>query len=133
MDETPCPVPANAAIESRELTDKFYLDYKQLRTDLFEALRQHNAERKSTELLAASTEQLREIRETGESVLQMAARINQVSSQAQQTAPAAGGQPPAAQQAPYGGSAGGPPPTSPWPGSASANGSKVPPMPKSLM
>jgi twitching motility protein PilJ len=40
----------------------------------------------STELLAASTEQLREIRETGESVLQMAARINQVSSQAQQSA-----------------------------------------------
>ncbi len=30
----------------------------------------------STELLAASTEQLREIRETGESVLQMAGRIN---------------------------------------------------------
>jgi twitching motility protein PilJ len=40
----------------------------------------------STELLAASTEQLREIRETGESVLQMAARINEVSSQAQQSA-----------------------------------------------
>lgn len=40
----------------------------------------------STELLAASTEQLREIRETGESVLQMAGRINSVSSQAQQTA-----------------------------------------------
>ena len=40
----------------------------------------------STELLAASTEQLREIRETGESVLQMAGRINAVSSQAQQTA-----------------------------------------------
>jgi twitching motility protein PilJ len=33
----------------------------------------------STELLAASTEQLREIRETGQSVLDMAARINQVS------------------------------------------------------
>ena len=32
----------------------------------------------STELLAASTEQLREIRETGESVLQMAGRINDV-------------------------------------------------------
>ena len=40
----------------------------------------------STELLAASTEQLREIRDTGESVLQMAGRINLVSSQAQQTA-----------------------------------------------
>jgi twitching motility protein PilJ len=39
----------------------------------------------STELLAASTEQLREIRETGESVLQMAGRINDVSAQAQQT------------------------------------------------
>ena len=34
----------------------------------------------------ASTEQLREIRDTGESVLQMAGRINTVSSQAQQTA-----------------------------------------------
>jgi twitching motility protein PilJ len=43
-------------------------------------------EQTSTELLAASTEQLREIRETGESVLQMAGRINDVSSQAQQTA-----------------------------------------------
>ena len=43
-------------------------------------------ENTSTELLAASTEQLREIRETGESVLQMAGRINQVSAQAQQTA-----------------------------------------------
>lgn len=43
-------------------------------------------EQTSTELLAASTEQLREIRETGESVLQMAGRINEVSSQAQQTA-----------------------------------------------
>lgn len=42
-------------------------------------------EQTSTELLAASTEQLREIRETGESVLQMADRINDVSSQAQQT------------------------------------------------
>ena len=40
----------------------------------------------STELLAASDEQLREIRETGESVLQMAGRINEVSAQAQQTA-----------------------------------------------
>ena len=40
----------------------------------------------STELLAASTEQLREIRDTGESVLQMASRINEVSAQAQQTA-----------------------------------------------
>jgi len=40
----------------------------------------------STELLAASTEQLREIRDTGESVLQMAGRINQVSANAQQTA-----------------------------------------------
>lgn len=36
----------------------------------------------STELLAASDEQLREIRETGESVLQMAGRINEVSAQA---------------------------------------------------
>jgi len=43
-------------------------------------------ENTSTELLAASTEQLREIRETGESVLQMAGRINTVSAQAQQTA-----------------------------------------------
>jgi twitching motility protein PilJ len=43
-------------------------------------------EETSTELLAASTEQLREIRETGESVLQMAGRINSVSSQAQQSA-----------------------------------------------
>ena len=42
-------------------------------------------EQTSTELLATSTEQLREIRETGESVLQMADRINDVSSQAQQT------------------------------------------------
>ena len=40
----------------------------------------------STELLAASTEQLREIRDTGESVLQMAGRINDVSAQAQETA-----------------------------------------------
>ena len=45
----------------------------------------------STELLAASSEQLREIRDTGESVLQMAGRINEVSAQAQQTA--AGGAP----------------------------------------
>ncbi len=43
-------------------------------------------EQTSTELLAASTEQLREIRETGESVLQMAGRINDVSAQAQETA-----------------------------------------------
>ena len=43
-------------------------------------------EQTSTELLAASTEQLREIRNTGESVLQMAGRINDVSAQAQQTA-----------------------------------------------
>ena len=37
-------------------------------------------EANSTELLAASSEQLREIRDTGESVLQMAGRINNVSS-----------------------------------------------------
>ena len=43
-------------------------------------------EQTSTELLATSTEQLREIRETGESVLQMAGRINDVSSRAQNTA-----------------------------------------------
>jgi twitching motility protein PilJ len=43
-------------------------------------------ETNSVELLAASTEQLREIRATGESVLQMASRINEVSAQAQQTA-----------------------------------------------
>jgi twitching motility protein PilJ len=43
-------------------------------------------EQTSVELLAASTEQLREIRDTGESVLQMAGRINDVSGQAQQTA-----------------------------------------------
>ena len=36
-------------------------------------------EKALTELLAASTEQLREIRDTGESVLQMAGRINDVS------------------------------------------------------
>ncbi len=40
----------------------------------------------STELLAASTEQLREIRETGRSVLDMASRINLVSTQAQESA-----------------------------------------------
>ncbi|MBU6435984.1 MAG: type IV pili methyl-accepting chemotaxis transducer N-terminal domain-containing protein [Betaproteobacteria bacterium] len=44
------------------------------------------AEQTSTELLAASAEQLREIRETGQSVLDMAARINTVSNQAQQSA-----------------------------------------------
>ncbi|WP_425261651.1 methyl-accepting chemotaxis protein [Rubrivivax sp. RP6-9] len=43
-------------------------------------------EQTSTELLAASTEQLREIRDTGESVLQMAGRINDVAAQSQQTA-----------------------------------------------
>jgi twitching motility protein PilJ len=43
-------------------------------------------EQTSTELLAASTEQLREIRDTGESVLQMAGRINDVSARAQATA-----------------------------------------------
>jgi twitching motility protein PilJ len=42
-------------------------------------------ENTSVELLAASTEQLREIRDTGESVLQLAGRINDVSAQAQQT------------------------------------------------
>nr|WP_231943321.1 methyl-accepting chemotaxis protein [Hydrogenophaga crassostreae] len=40
----------------------------------------------STELLAASNEQLREIRETGQSVVDMAKRINQVSGQAQESA-----------------------------------------------
>lgn len=40
----------------------------------------------STELLAASSEQLREIRDTGEAVLRMAERINDVSSRAQRTA-----------------------------------------------
>jgi len=40
----------------------------------------------STELLAVSTEQLREIRETGQSVLDMASRINGVSVQAQESA-----------------------------------------------
>ena len=48
--------------------------------------RPQQVEATSTELLAASTEQLREIRETGESVLQMAGRINDVSAQAQETA-----------------------------------------------
>jgi twitching motility protein PilJ len=43
-------------------------------------------EQTSVDLLAASDEQLREIRETGDSVLKMAARINEVSAQAQQTA-----------------------------------------------
>ena len=43
-------------------------------------------EANSTELMATSSEQLREIRDTGESVLQMAGRINDVSAQAQQTA-----------------------------------------------
>ena len=46
-------------------------------------------EQTSTELLAASTEQLHEIRETGESVLQMAGRINTVSQRAQETVQAA--------------------------------------------
>ena len=40
----------------------------------------------SVELLAASSEQLREIRDTGEAVLQMAGRIVNVSAQAQQMA-----------------------------------------------
>jgi twitching motility protein PilJ len=40
----------------------------------------------STELLTASTEQLREIRATGQTVLDMAARINDVSAQTQQSA-----------------------------------------------
>jgi twitching motility protein PilJ len=44
------------------------------------------AEQTSTELLAASAEQLREIRQTGQSVLEMAGRINRVSDQAQQSA-----------------------------------------------
>jgi twitching motility protein PilJ len=44
------------------------------------------AEQTSTELLAASAQQLREIRETGQSVLDMANRINKVSDQAQQSA-----------------------------------------------
>ncbi|MEG2045627.1 MAG: methyl-accepting chemotaxis protein, partial [Comamonas sp.] len=40
----------------------------------------------STQLLATATAQLREIRETGQSVLEMASRINQVSGQAQESA-----------------------------------------------
>jgi twitching motility protein PilJ len=40
----------------------------------------------STELLAASSEQLREIQNTGQSVLDMATRINEVSTQAQESA-----------------------------------------------
>lgn len=40
----------------------------------------------SSELLATSAEQLREIRETGQSILDMATRINTVSSQAQESA-----------------------------------------------
>ena len=40
----------------------------------------------STELLAASNEQLHEIRETGQSVVEMASRINGVSEQAQESA-----------------------------------------------
>ncbi len=44
----------------------------------------------STELLAASTEQLREIRATGDAVLQMASRINDVSGQAKEVAEVAG-------------------------------------------
>ena len=40
----------------------------------------------STELLAASNEQMNEIQATGQSVLQMATRINEVSAQAQQSA-----------------------------------------------
>jgi twitching motility protein PilJ len=43
-------------------------------------------ENTSIELLAASTEQLREIRESGQAVLDMAGRITQVSSQAQGSA-----------------------------------------------
>ncbi len=46
----------------------------------------NQVETTSLDLLAASDEQLREIRETGESVLQMATRINEVSAQAQQSA-----------------------------------------------
>ncbi|KKW68762.1 hypothetical protein AAV94_03135 [Lampropedia cohaerens] len=40
----------------------------------------------STELLAASTEQLREIRDTGNAILEMARRINAISDQAQRSA-----------------------------------------------
>jgi twitching motility protein PilJ len=43
-------------------------------------------ENTSTELLAVSAEQLREIRDTGQSVLEMAQRINQVSGHAQESA-----------------------------------------------
>ncbi|HSW19410.1 MAG TPA: methyl-accepting chemotaxis protein [Ramlibacter sp.] len=43
-------------------------------------------ENTSTELMAASSEQLREIRETGQSVLDMAGRINLVSGQAEESA-----------------------------------------------
>jgi len=46
-------------------------------------------ENTSIELLAASTEQLREIRETGQSVLDMSGRITQVAAQAQASADAA--------------------------------------------
>ncbi len=42
-------------------------------------------EENSTELLGASAEQLREIRDTGDSVLKMAGRINDVSAQAKET------------------------------------------------
>jgi twitching motility protein PilJ len=45
-----------------------------------------SVEHTSNELLAASAEQLREIRGTGESVLQMAGRLNEVSAQAQRMA-----------------------------------------------
>ncbi|MBV8604683.1 MAG: type IV pili methyl-accepting chemotaxis transducer N-terminal domain-containing protein [Pelomonas sp.] len=46
----------------------------------------HQVDQTSTDLLAASKEQLHEIRATGEAVLQMASRINEVSGQAQSTA-----------------------------------------------
>lgn len=45
-----------------------------------------NVDQTSTELLAASNEQLHEIRQTGSSVLDMATRINKVSEQAQESA-----------------------------------------------
>ncbi len=48
-----------------------------------------NMENSAIELLAASTEQLREIRETGQAVLEMARRIQEVSGQAQASAAAA--------------------------------------------
>ncbi len=48
-----------------------------------------NMENSAIELLAASTEQLREIRETGQAVLEMARRIQDVSGQAQASAAAA--------------------------------------------